>query len=277
MKSCFRHKVAGGFLLMAFLCVFVGYRAFITTRNMQKVFRVTMSENVSGLKAAEELELALLNQKGFVANYFIDGDPAWLKMLEDTKADFGNWLNRASDAALTPVEKSLLEDISVLYGAYNSGRDRAIRLYQSGKKQEAKNILLVDMWGTLTALYQKCEEFILVNESIIKESEASLQKKVTGMMFIIWVPAIVIIGLVGSMFYLLVRKILNSVESIAVTARNISLNNLSARVATENLEKEMECLAQSFNQMLERLERSFEYIKEFSSSISHALSKICFS
>lgn len=256
---------------MAFLCLFVGYVAFITTRNMQKVFHATMSENVSSLKAAEELELALINQKGLTAYYFLNEDPAWLKTLEYRKADFEHWFNRASDVALTPAEKGILKDISSLYRAYDSHRNRAIQLYQSGNTQEAKNILLEDMSKTLAVLYQKCENFILVNESIIDESEASLQKKVIGMMIIIWVPTIAIIGLVGSMFFLLVRKILKSVENIAVTARNISLKNLSARVTTANLEKEMEYLAQSFNHMLERLEQSFEYIKEFSSSIGHEL------
>jgi len=256
---------------MAFLCVFTAILAFITTRNMQKTFLNTMRDNVSSLKAAEELELALLSQKGFLSNYFLDGDSVWLKKLEEKKANFEDWLNKASEAALTPPEKGIIEDIKLLYKTYESERYRAKQLYESGKVREAKNILLKDMWGAFDALYQKCEDYIRINESIIKKSEASLQKKVIGMMILITVPALVIIGLVGSMFYWLTRRILVSVENIAITTRNINLKSLSGRVDTANLETEMAYLAKSINIMLERLERSFEYIKEFSSSIGHEL------
>jgi len=256
---------------MAFLCIFTAILAFITTRNMQKVFLNTMRDNVSSLKAAEELELALLSQKGFLSNYFLDGDSVWLKKLEEKKANFIDWLNKASQAALTPPEKAIIEDIKSLYKAYESERYRARQLYDSGKIREAKNILLKDMWGAFDALYQKCEDYIRINESIIQKSEVSLQRKVIGMMVLITVPAIVIISLVGFMFFLLTRRILASVEDIAVTTRNINLKSLSGRVGTANLETEMAYLAKSINIMLERLERSFEYIKEFSSSIGHEL------
>jgi len=271
MQKSFRRKVMTGFWVMAFLCAFTAFLAFITTRNMQKVFLNTMRDNVSSLKAAEELELALLSQKGFLGNYFLDGDPIWLKKLEEKKSNFEDWLNKATDAALTPPEKGVIKDIKLLYKTYESERYRAKQLYESGNIRQAKKILLKDMWKAFEALYQKCEDYLRINESIIKKSEASLQKKVIGMIILITVPAFVIIGLVGSMFFLLTRRILDSVEDIAVTTRNINLKSLSGRVDTANLEAEMAYLAKSINMMLERLERSFEYIKEFSSSIGHEL------
>ncbi|MFH1655632.1 MAG: HAMP domain-containing sensor histidine kinase [Candidatus Omnitrophota bacterium] len=271
MQKSFHRKVITGFLVMVFLCAFTAILAFITTRNMQKVFRDTMKENVSSLKAAEKLELALLSQKGFMANYFLSGDFNWLNRLEERRSDFANWFKKASDIAFTPAEKSVIEDINLLYGKYESDRYRAKQLYESGSIQEAKNVLLTDVSNSLEAIYQKCEDYIIINESIINKSQVALQKKVIGMIILITVPAFVIIGLVGSMFFLLTRRILASVEDIAVTARNINLKSLSGRVGTENLETEIEYLAKSINMMLERLEQSFEYIKEFSSSIGHEL------
>jgi len=230
-----------------------------------------MKDNVAALKAAEELELALLSQKGFLSNYFLDGNPGWIKKLEDKKTNFLDWLNKASDAALTPPEKDIIEDIKRLYKIYETERYKAKQLYDSGNIRGAKNILLKDMWEAFEVLYQKCEDFIRINESIIEKSEVSLQRKVVGMMVLITVPALVIIAVVGSMFFLLTRRILASVKDITVTTRNINLKSLSGRVSTTNLEAEMEYLAKSINMMLERLERSFEYIKEFSSSIGHEL------
>lgn len=70
---------------------------------------------------------------------------------------------------------------------------------------------------------------------------------------------------------LLVRRILGPVLKIAQVAQAISVKDLSARVSARNLEAETTYLANSFNQMLAHIERSFEYIKEFSSSIGHEL------
>jgi len=74
-EKSFRRKIVIGFLAMVFLSVFTTGLAFFTTRNMQNVFLNTMRHNVASLKAAEELELALISQKGFLSNYFFRQGP----------------------------------------------------------------------------------------------------------------------------------------------------------------------------------------------------------
>ena len=70
---------------------------------------------------------------------------------------------------------------------------------------------------------------------------------------------------------LLVKRIITPVLNVVKVAKAISVKDMSARVSVRNLEAEMMYLANSFNQMLGSIERSFEYIKEFSSSIGHEL------
>jgi len=271
MRKSFRRNIAIGFTAMVFLCIFIGCLSFAIGINMQKIFRDTIRENVSALKAAEEVELALLGQKGFMSNYVLSGDPVWLERLEDKKSDFLNWLEKASNVAMTTPEKAIIQDINTLYRKYERDRSKAKQLYESGDVVMAKNILLVDMWSSLEAVYQKCEDYILVNESLIEKSKVSLQEKVARMMIIIFVAAVLTIASAGGLFFWLARNMLRSIENITATTRAISLKSLNARVDTANLEEEMVRLAQSFNTMLERLERSFEYVKEFSSSIGHEL------
>lgn len=271
MKGSFRRKIIVGFVSMVLLCLFTAVLAFVTTRNIQNVFLNTMRQNVASLKAAEELELALLSQKGFLANYFLEGNSVWLDRLEEKKAIFLYWLKKASDAALTPAEKNIIDDIKRQYGRYENDRIRAKQLYDAGNTQAAKSLLLGDMWQALEILYQKCEDYISINESIIEKSETTLRKKVIGMMILIVVPSLAVIIVIGVIFFVLTRRMLLSVEDISVTARNISLKNLSGRIDTTSLEIEMEYLAKSINAMLDRLEKSFDYVKEFSSSIGHEL------
>lgn len=215
---------------MAILSILVGYFAFVTTKNVQRVSRAIMKENVSSLKAAEELELALLNQKGLVGCYFLDGNLSWLKTLEERKKDFEEWFKKASDVALTPVEKTILRDVSSLYKTYDSQRNRAIRLYQLGNASEAKNILLNDMRKSIDALYQKCEDLILANESLIAQAEASSQKNIIGMTIVIWITIVITLCLGGVMGFLLAKKIN---EQLVRSTKMATLGQLSANIAHE--------------------------------------------
>jgi len=65
--------------------------------------------------------------------------------------------------------------------------------------------------------------------------------------------------------------ILKPVVEITTTARNITHENLSARVKAEHIDVEMRYLVDAFNDMIMRLEESFKYIMEFSSHVAHEL------
>ena len=66
---------------MGVLTVAIGLFAVATGRAMQESSRANLAENVSSLKYAEELEIALLDQKGYVSTYLLDPDPDWLEKL----------------------------------------------------------------------------------------------------------------------------------------------------------------------------------------------------
>ncbi len=230
MKFSFSHRITLGLLVMAVLLIIVGALAFITTKDVQGVSRAIMKENVSSLKAAEELELALLNQKGIVASYFLDGNSSWFKTLEDRKKDFDSWFKKAQDVALTDHEKKILQEVFALYKTYDRQRNKAVRLYQSGNTVEAKNILLNDMKTTIDALYQKCEDLILANEALIAKAEVTSQGNVIRMTSLIW-STIVITLILGSMTGFFISRKIN--EQLVRAAKLASLGQLSANVAHE--------------------------------------------
>ena len=78
----------------------------------------------------------------------------------------------------------------------------------------------------------------------------------------------VLFPLVG---YRIARHGIRPVEEIAATARRITSTNLRERIASEGYPSELASLAGTFNQMLERLEESFERISRFTADIAHDL------
>ncbi len=71
--------------------------------------------------------------------------------------------------------------------------------------------------------------------------------------------------------YRIARQGIRPLEEMATTARHISSTNLHERIQLEGYPYELASLARTFNQMLNRLEESFERISRFSADIAHDL------
>jgi two-component system heavy metal sensor histidine kinase CusS len=71
--------------------------------------------------------------------------------------------------------------------------------------------------------------------------------------------------------YRIARHGIRPVEEIAATARGITSTNLRERIRSEGYPSELASLAGTFNEMLDRLEESFERISRFSADIAHDL------
>jgi two-component system, OmpR family, heavy metal sensor histidine kinase CusS len=71
--------------------------------------------------------------------------------------------------------------------------------------------------------------------------------------------------------YQIARRGIRPVEQMATTARHISSTNLRERILSEGYPSELASLASTFNQMLDRLEESFDRISRFSADIAHDL------
>jgi two-component system heavy metal sensor histidine kinase CusS len=89
-----------------------------------------------------------------------------------------------------------------------------------------------------------------------------------------WVFWVIILGtlaifpLVG---YQIARQGIRPVEEMAATARRISSTHLGERIVAEGYPFELASLAGTFNEMLDRLENSFDRISRFSADIAHDL------
>ena len=94
-----------------------------------------IDKNVASYHAAEELENALLQQKGYLTYYFLDGNPAWLKEIERYNRTFEEWLAKARKSAYTEAMREIIGQIDVQYHQYVIARERVIALYREGKRE----------------------------------------------------------------------------------------------------------------------------------------------
>lgn len=90
----------------------------------------------------------------------------------------------------------------------------------------------------------------------------------TTLLIILWLSGLVILAVLG---YLLARGALRPVSKIVKEVDIISESNLNIRLAIKKEYDELDELSETFNQMLDRLENSFDNQKMFVSNVAHEL------
>jgi hypothetical protein len=101
--------------------------------SIEGVLTTITDENLVAFQSAESLEIALVNQKGFVSYYFQDGNPDWLVQLEKYRRVFREQLGRARTLAQSPEQKETINRIAVDYDHYIREKDKVIAHYKAGE------------------------------------------------------------------------------------------------------------------------------------------------
>lgn len=86
--------------------------------------------------------------------------------------------------------------------------------------------------------------------------------------FLVFTISIIIIYIAGRFFS---KKAFQPITAMTEKARSISASNLDLRLSSNDSKDELSELANTFNEMLDRLETSFESQKHFVSNISHEM------
>lgn len=87
--------------------------------------------------------------------------------------------------------------------------------------------------------------------------------------FVIILPVMLVLASFTGRF--LILKILKPVQVVTKAAESITHEDLSHRVQFEHIDEEMQELVQAFNRMIDRLEKAFSHISEFSMHVAHEL------
>lgn len=105
---------------------------------------------------------------------------------------------------------------------------------------------------------------------VVSEEQGAAQMSEIVRLSLILMPALVIAASIGG--YLIARRMLRPIQEISDTARQIGgENDLKKRIEIGAGKDEIHQLADSFNDMFEKLERSFETERQFTSDASHEL------
>lgn len=262
MKLRIRPRMVAGFLLMSALLVLVGIFTSYYTNRMQKNTARILVENVSSLKSAEELEIALLDMKGLTAYYLLDGDEKWLAIFEEKKISFNEWFKQARDRTHTAKEKEILDEIEILITTYLQHQETVVNSYKRGNFYKAHAILTNEMRFTFDKIYDNCEELLFLNEKIMASVSHFIKRDnqiINWIMFGIGVLGI-LLGLSLGIFT--ARGITHSIYELVLKVRGatneefVEKLDIADETELENLDKHVRRLIEKVHDVNRDLERS---------------------
>jgi len=225
---------------------------------MDSLLTSLVEKNMASYNAAEELEAALLQQKGFLTYYFLDGDPQWLKEIARHNRAFEEWLEKARETAYTGAMREIVGRIDAKYNHYLLGREKVINLYREGNK-EAGAKQHWEVRQQYVEILNLCRQYKLTNESAIarvrKESQA--RAGFVNVFALAAIPAVAALGLL--LAYILIKQVLGPIRQLALETGPA---NPVSRVPDEvkALSSRVQSLIEDVDQAQIELERSQEHL-----------------
>jgi len=228
------------------------------TYRMGHLFTSVIDSAVMGLQAAEELETALVRQKGLTTYYFLDGNPDWLSQLKQLNESFHTWLKNARNSAHTDNERSILNEIESEYLRYVFARDQVIQLYQAGKR-EAGAQRHWEVRKQFFAIQALCDQYREINKEQIRQArtESRTQTRMLKGMILAALPSVLALGIL--LAYILLNQILKPIRILSMETGGMEMDRPLPREMTA-LRQRVHNLMENVDQTQSELQQSREHL-----------------
>ncbi|MFH2046603.1 MAG: ATP-binding protein [Pseudomonadota bacterium] len=233
---------------------------FWYTFRIESALTHLVEKDIVALQSAEELEMAIISQKGFVTYYFLDNDPEWLKQLGEYRQIFKKKLEEVKLISENESQKKIIENIEKEYGVYIGLKDRVISYYIAGKRKEGAK-LHKDVRNQFFKIIELCDEYKIIHVNRVALAKENSHNEAIQLRYFAVSALIMSTFLIIMMGVLLVKGILKPIYRLAMEAGRES-NTGSAHDEIAVLVKNVRDLINDFDLTHFELEKSREHLQQ---------------
>ena len=226
------------------------------TYKTEKIFKDIVDKNIVLSQSSEALGISLVNQKGFVSYYLLDGNPAWLDELSRYRQLFDKHLITVKSLVEEEWEKKAVLQIESQYEDYVIAKDKVLSFYKAGEKDKGA-LLHKEVRQYFSKLMASCEQFKLFHKDKIQDAIKTSRIESNHLRYIAILAIITVIVLSLLINYIFERHILGPIRKLATEADRLgSLKPSSNEISA--LKKSVHGLIESEEQTHQELERNRE-------------------
>lgn len=246
-------QMIAGFMLMSGIVVLLSVFAIFYTNRMQHNNSRILEENVASLKAAEELEISLLEMRGLTTNYLLDGHQDWLETFDKKRLTFQTWLALASRRSTTATERTLVDSIAASFQNYLASQRLVVALHQTGRKKAARELLTGAMQTRFTHIYDLCEKLLAVNEQMMHQTSLLIKKDNQTINRVVLGIALSSIVLGLGLGLILSRRIIKPIYRLVLNVKGATEGKMVNKVELSN-ESELDNLSHNIHLLIKKIQ-----------------------
>ena len=228
------------------------------TYQMDSLLKGIIDRDLVALQAAEGLKNALVNQKGFVSYYFLDGDAEWLKKLGEYRQLFNERIKEARRLARTTTDKTTVDQIESEYSEYIGHKDQVISLYKAGKHEPGTK-LHKNVRSHFFKILELCETYKDVHSKRISLASVRTHNQAKRLRVIAGTAIWSVILLGALLAFVLVSQILNPLRRLALHGDGAP-KTVESGDEVKAVGRRLHSLIEDADQTKIKLERSQEHL-----------------
>jgi len=217
-----------------------------------------VNQDLASLIAAQNLETALVMQKGFLTYYFMTDSPEWLEKLKKHHENFQIGLIHAREINPSSQGHKILNEIESRYIRFVFDRENVLTLYKNGEKKEIAS----KHWNVRNQFFRIHEltgQFKNIQEEQIADSSQSLRDLSRNIKYIagLAIPCVIILSIFLTL--ILFSHVLNPIHRLAMEA---DLKEIPGGLENEieALKSRVKHLIMDIGQTHAKLEQSQEHL-----------------
>lgn len=211
-----RSKLFYIFTAMAAITVAGGIIMLWYTYKIDNMLVTMVQKEIVLYKAAQEMELALANQKGFLTYYFVDGNGKWLNSLGKYREVFRKSFDTASSLQLNEQQQRDIARISAEYEKYIVAKDQIIEKYRHSIKNENVSIMHEKQRGLFFKLLKLCRNFSLNQWLEMQETEHLNNVRSKNLRMVTCGAVFFFMILCALLLFILYKQILEPIREFAI-------------------------------------------------------------
>jgi signal transduction histidine kinase len=228
------------------------------TYQTDSLLKGIIDKDLAALQAAESLDNALVNQKGFVSYYFLDGNPDWLKKLGEYRQSFKERLSEVRKLARTATDRKTIDQIASGYAEYIKNKDQVIAFYMAGER-EAGARLHWEVRSHFFKVLDLCEGYKDVHDRRINLTRMQIYTQAKQLRLIagstIWTA--ILLGVL--LAFVLMRQVLNPLRRLALDGDGAG-GAVASGDEVKAVSRRLHSLMEHVDQTKIQLERSQEHL-----------------
>lgn len=253
-----RSKIISIFIAMAAIVLAGGGGLFWYTYQIDRSLGAMVDKEIVLYKTAQDMELALANQKGFLTYYFVDGDGTWLESLGKYRQIFSLYLERAASLELTAAQRQTLDLIARKYREYTEAKDIAIEKYKDSISLGSISNPHEKQRDAFFGLLDLCRAFSQEQWLVIQEVEELSGLRSRKLRITAFSGIALFMTLCSLFLYILYKQILEPIRGLAIETG--SSPQESIRDEVDSLKNSLQDMMRDFGETSDELAKSRRHL-----------------